>query len=50
MESSGRFVPFSAAMAKVCKHPFSWTEICSSTKIASIDYDSVEQKQLCFSS
>ena len=41
---------FSATMVNICKHPFSWTEICSSTKIASIDCDSVEQKKLCFSS
>ena len=36
-------VPSCSAMANICKHPFSWIEICSSTKIASIDCDSVEQ-------
>ena len=31
-----------SVMASIRKHPFSWTEMCSSTKIASIDCDSVE--------
>ena len=45
MTSSERFVPCSILFShgKHCKHPFSWIEICSSTKIASIDCDSVEQ-------
>ena len=35
------------AMANIGKDPFSWTEIFSSTKIASINCDSLEQKPLC---
>ena len=34
--------------ANILKHPFSWTEMCSSTKIASIDCDAVQQQQLLF--
>ena len=42
-------VPSCSAMARIHKHPFSWTEIYSSTKIESINGDLVEQKPLCFS-
>ena len=40
-------VPSCSAMASIHKHPFRWREMCSrSTKIASIDCDSVERKHL----
>ena len=35
---------FLLSLASVHKHPFSWTEMCSSTKIASIDrHDEAKQ-------
>ena len=43
-------VPSCSVMASIGKHLFGWTEIiCTSTKIATIDCISIEQKQICSS-
>ena len=40
-------VPSCAQMGGVCKHPFSWSDVCVSVGIASVEDVSILPKSLC---